>query len=508
MKIPVVVAAWAAAAIAAPAPPQDAPAAPPPSTSAETAGPASARDSAKQLTGQLVMSLFDRLLKDKAKPQPEAASQPVAETEVATEQPQMDEEPQEASRQEAAGRPAISRTARGSGPATFKRGDGRHTGKACPRAGLSGPIRKSACPFFIPTTWRPQRRASRSLASHVQLAPRCFRSASLAPSSPSRSSPSRSSGSRSQQRSSRSTSPWIAANARKLGPGVLVARPGATNAARARLRITAANTRIKQRPLVSILTGAKVAGVSRLNGATRGDLEPGGDYEITGNGFGAAKGSIFLRHSGRTITLSVTHWSDGQIFASVPGDIAGLADAGTVELDVGPAGKPVLKTTRFGFRAARADIALPITDAMYSYDRGPITRVAGLEVPTNVGPTARSFDGEYLHVSRTVEDSGSTKRCIAPGFDRIRWNVPVRPGFEVTGYYWYHASEEARTDGRTSFTPRGRYNASWEADTLRIDYGVMRTHLPPFVVIPGASGCTSTYRVKLIVTGPRGLPPV
>jgi len=300
----------------------------------------------------------------------------------------------------------------------------------------------------------------------------------------------------------------ITASATRLGAGVLVARPGATDAARARLRLTTANVQIKRRPMVSILTGVKVTGVTRLNGAVRGDLEPGGDYEITGNGFGTPKGSVFLRHNGRTITMSVTHWSDGQIFASVPGDISGLPDAGSVELAVGPAGKPVLKSTRFGFRAARVDVALPISEAMFSYDKGPINRVAGLELPTNVGPTAKSFDGEYLHVSRKVEDSDTVKRCIAPGFDRIRWNVPVRPGFEVTGYYWYHASEETRVDGRTTFTPRGRYNATWEADTLRVDYGVMRTHLPPFVVVPGASSCTSNYRVKLIVTGPRGLPPV
>lgn len=300
----------------------------------------------------------------------------------------------------------------------------------------------------------------------------------------------------------------ITASATRLGAGILVARPGATNAARARLRITTANAQIKRRPMVSILTGVTVAGITRLNGAPRGDLEPGGDYEITGNGFGTTKGAVFLCHNGRTITMPITHWSDGQIFASVPGDISGLPDAGSVELDVGPSGKPVLKSTRFGFRAARADIALPISDAMFSYDKGPIARIAGLEVPTNIGPTAKSFDGEYLQVSRKVQDSESTKRCIAPGFDRIRWNVPVRPGFEVTGYYWYHASEETRVDGRTTFTPRGRYNASWEADTLRVDYGVMRTHLPPLVVIPGASSCTSTYRVKLIVTGPRGLPPV
>lgn len=95
MKIPFVIAAWAAAAIVVPAFAQDAPAAAPASASTETAAPASARDTAKQLTGQLVMSLFDRLLKDKAKAQPQAAGQPVAEAEVATEQPQTDEEPQE-----------------------------------------------------------------------------------------------------------------------------------------------------------------------------------------------------------------------------------------------------------------------------------------------------------------------------------------------------------------------------------------------------------------------------
>lgn len=99
MKIRTIIAACAAAAIVVPAFAQDAPAPVPTPAVAETAASASVGDTARQLTGQLVMSLFDRMLKGKAKPQAQAANQPVAETDVAAEQPQPSEEPQEAPQQ-------------------------------------------------------------------------------------------------------------------------------------------------------------------------------------------------------------------------------------------------------------------------------------------------------------------------------------------------------------------------------------------------------------------------
>lgn len=276
----------------------------------------------------------------------------------------------------------------------------------------------------------------------------------------------------------------------------LVRRPGASSAASANARIGALNVRIRQRPKMMALVMGQTAGISRLNGELNGVFEPGGDYEIGGAGFGTSTGSVFLRHNGRTIPMRVTHWSDGQIFASLPGDVSGLPDARSIELAVGPAGKPVFKATRFGFRAARADLPLTITDAMFSYDKGAVTRVMGIDVPSNIAPERKSFDGEKYSVSRYVQDEGGKKKCFEPGFDRIRTDVPLKPGFEVTAAYFSHIGYN-----------RGNYAMTWEPGAIRMDYGVDRNYTPRFVLVGGSGSCGSSYTLKVVVTGPRGMPP-
>lgn len=275
----------------------------------------------------------------------------------------------------------------------------------------------------------------------------------------------------------------------------LLSKPGGSGAGLASARIRAENVKIRQRPRLAVMAVGQPAGIHRLNGMARGVLEPGGDYEIGGAGFGTAPGSVFMRHGGRTIAMRVTHWSDGQIFASVPGDVFGLPDAASVELAIGPVGKPVYRTTRFGFRAARADVPLKITNAMFSHDKGKIMQIGSLAVPTNIGPERTSFDGEKYEVSRYVFDDGGKKRCFEPGFDRIRFDVPLKPGFEVTAAYYTHIPSD-----------RGRYAMSWEAGAIRMEYGVDREYTPRYVLLPGHGSCGSRYTVKIIVTGPRGLP--
>ena len=57
--------------------------------------------------------------------------------------------------------------------------------------------------------------------------------------------------------------------------------------------------------------------------------------------------------------MKITDWSDSVIFARVLADISDLPDIAKVELTVQPKEKPVIVWKRHGFRAARADIAVP-----------------------------------------------------------------------------------------------------------------------------------------------------
>lgn len=274
-----------------------------------------------------------------------------------------------------------------------------------------------------------------------------------------------------------------------------LAKPNAAGAAVLNARIRAANGKVRQRPKIIAVVMGQSAGIRQSNGAIGGVLEPGGDYEFGGSGFGTNTGSVFLRHQGRTIPMRVTHWSDGQIFASVPDDVSGLPDAASIELAVGPAGKLVMITKRFGFRAARADLPLVITDAMFSHDPGRFTRIAGMNIPSNIAPSRKTFDGQAFTVNRAISDDGGKKRCFEPGTDRIRIDIPLNSGFEITGAHFTHHAYN-----------RGRYAMDWEPGAIRVTYGVQRLYDPKFVFVGGSGSCFSSYTVKVTVTGPRGMP--
>lgn len=275
----------------------------------------------------------------------------------------------------------------------------------------------------------------------------------------------------------------------------LSARPDVRSAAVDSARLRMANAKVRQQPKKLAVVIGYAAGVRQLNGVAGGVLEPGGDYELGGSGFGTGTGSVFLRHQGRTIPMRVMHWSDSQIFASVPADVSGLPDARSVELAVGPLGKPALISKRFGFRAARADLPMTITNDMFAHDPGRYTRIANIDVPTNIAPTSRAFkDGSYV-VNRYLEDGGGTKRCFEPGVARIRIDVPLNPGFGISSAYFSHMDDN-----------RGGYAMNWEPNALRVDYGVQRNYTPRFVAVGGDGSCTSRYSVRVTVTGPRGMP--
>lgn len=300
----------------------------------------------------------------------------------------------------------------------------------------------------------------------------------------------------------------IRATPNRLVSSALITRPGVRGAARFRTDLLAANLRVGRKKMVTaVVDGITFPGINRVNGATQGVFEPGGEYEVTGSGFGRAGGYAFVRTSGRMLQLTVKHWIDDYIVVQLPDDIAGLND-GDAELDVAPEGKATFKWPKFGFRAARVDQPLAIDDGMFRSD--PVMKLVpgtNRSFPAPGNPDSKSFDGEYLTVHRDTTDRSGLKLCVEPGVDRIRWHVPLNPGFEVTGYFWGHDSMDARKDGSATTMPRGAYSADWDGDDLRINYGATRFYQPPFVLLPSYGSCHSAYRVKLIVTGPRGLPP-
>lgn len=288
-----------------------------------------------------------------------------------------------------------------------------------------------------------------------------------------------------------------------LEPKVLVIRPGAKTATQFRKEMTTATARFrKPGTMIAAVGTVTISGISRVNGATSGVLEPGGGYEITGRDFGTASGSAFLRlPGGRMIPLSITHWSDSAVYAQMPDDISGLPDS-SAELAIGPRGKPAFKSTKFGFRAAREDINLPIQDAMFRHEGAGSVQVAGATIPVNSPPTRRTFDGKWYEVFRYVQDADE-KKCIAPGRDRINWGN-LKNGFTVTSFYY----ERMRFKQGEHDTPRGNWAFEWEGNSIRVDFGVMRYYVPRYALLPASGNCSSNYKINLIATGPRGVSPI
>lgn len=298
------------------------------------------------------------------------------------------------------------------------------------------------------------------------------------------------------------------APAQRLTPPVFerqvqVARPGAQSAVQVRQQMLARTATFRKPRMIAAQTATiKIKGIGRVNGSTSGNFEPGGGYEITGNGFGTASGSAFLRlPNGRMLPLGVTHWSDTVIYAQLPDNVSGVPDS-NVELAIGPRGKAPFKSTNFRFRAAREDINLPISNAMFRHEGAGSITLAGRSFPVNSPPNRRTFDGKWYEVIRNVSD-GDEKKCISPGRDRISWGN-LKNGFEVTSFY-YERMPFRKTDNDT---PRGSWDFAWDGNSIRVDFGVMRYYTPRYVFVGGYGYCSSFYKINLIATGPRGMSPV
>ena len=296
--------------------------------------------------------------------------------------------------------------------------------------------------------------------------------------------------------------------------GAIMFRQGAKAAKRGHAALEKANTKVAGR-MANHAAGlgtvkqstSGVPAIRLVNSARSGIFEPGGQYEVAGHGFGRQQGEVFIRFAGTTLHCRIDHWSEDTLFVGLEPDIAGVPDATTVELLVGVRGSAALRCERYGFRAARAELRVPPSPSGLTYDKGQAIEIAGQTVWTCMPPDHVQSDGEFLNVARATSHSDDSHApCFGVGFDRIRWNIPLNPGFEVVGYEWYHDLLRKEDVEGYQFTRTGKYNAAWDGDDIRIDYGVQRRRLPPFALVGGSVSCSSGYKVALTVNGPRGLP--
>lgn len=310
-------------------------------------------------------------------------------------------------------------------------------------------------------------------------------------------------------------SPEIMKTSVVLVQGATVFRSGATAAAHRNVELMQANAGVLARMKAHLPGGITQAAplnhgpaITRVNGHSRGVIEPGGQYEIAGHAFGRQQGEVFARFAGTTIHLTIDHWSDETIFAGLDSALSGLPDCDSIEMYVGVKGSPAIKTTRFGFHAARETVGFAPPESSFSYDKGQPFTVLSQTIWSSRAPNQLKTDGEYLDVYRSSFHDDPHKACFATGFDSIRWNVPVKPGFEVVDFEWYHNALQTGDGSGIQHSHAGDYSATWDGDDIRVDYAVQRDRTPPFALLSGSVWCTSRYKIKLKAIGPRGMPPV
>ena len=86
--------------------------------------------------------------------------------------------------------------------------------------------------------------------------------------------------------------------------------------------------------------------IVRVNDKTKLDFEPGGQYEISGHGFGEQRGSAFLRFDHYNVTFRIDAWHDGKLYVGLADDISGMPDAAKPTLFVDVPGSASNHTLR------------------------------------------------------------------------------------------------------------------------------------------------------------------
>ncbi len=294
-----------------------------------------------------------------------------------------------------------------------------------------------------------------------------------------------------------------------------VFKPGGFTSAIQRAGLAAINKDVRRLREGGLLSGAvkvRLAGIHAINGERKGTLEPGGDYELSGRGFGGTPGVVFVRAPGLgTINLRIDFWSDTKIYVGVPGDISGVPDIASVLLVVGPPDKAAYENKRFGFRAAREEVPLcPRKSELTAFS--DIGSVGGLATVDFAKKPDLSYEDDYLFVRRYRESNDECR--FGPGEDWLTSDIALNPGFEIVGYLYYFATPLRGKHDGWKCSVAGRYAATWEDGGIRLNFAVQRRYMSPgtanligYIFDIESYEYSSDYQIRWIASGPRGLPP-
>ena len=272
---------------------------------------------------------------------------------------------------------------------------------------------------------------------------------------------------------------------------------------------------------VASVKAITLPGIREVDGKTAMAFEPNGRYLISGAGFGERSGRVTLRpgSDSRPIELTVITWKDSHVFVEVPADISGVADYANVELTVAsPNGRPLI-SNRFGFRAARALVALPhIPRDALRID--PTFLGEGLKINYAVGGPTGTFS-----VQRSLVDPDRSGCYERPRDMLLSRQIPLAKGFEVYSLDWTHDGLRNAQTSTTHETGFYSYDLMWQDEHIALlRSGVQRLYFKkqfdPVAIIkwlstmghydafkPGQALCTSRYVVTVNVSGPRGVAP-
>lgn len=237
-------------------------------------------------------------------------------------------------------------------------------------------------------------------------------------------------------------------------------------------------------------------GIYEVNGKMKNFvLSPGKPLSIGGFGLGTSMGqaNAIGQFPSGAVSLRIVDWHDDQVDALFPPDVRGVPDQPITVQVVTPAGK-IFKLDGGKFYATREDVTLT----------HGIPRVVRLAAG---GRSASMSDDGTVY--RT--DYGESINCFPPSADTLTAVDPGK-GFVVTGL----GATWGRTDsgdgdyngdaGSRTFFP-GYGFGEWSGDSIRVNWGVWRSHTSPYGMLSGWDSCVSSYQIAVSLSGPAGVSP-
>ena len=254
----------------------------------------------------------------------------------------------------------------------------------------------------------------------------------------------------------------------------------------------------------------QLPGIHKVSGKSQRNFEPGGTYLIEGKGFGKDKGSVKLKNPQKTsfATLDILSWNDHYILVKVPENISAIPDYPRIYLSVNPLEQQEMTSNAFGFYAKRETYALKTI---------PRAALKPLEVyhfvyqNYTLGPPQATFSAMRWSVAK---DNWICPRPQADMFYPEK--VPLKPGFEITGIEWSHHQPEHTENNESVKSSEGKYSFKWlNRNEAKFELGTQRDYRkkeivagPKMVLVKkGDAICYNEYRVNVLATGPKGMPP-